>query len=122
MSRLHLVVELPEGMPLASLRELLAVNGMALCACRSSNGVDPAWQPHPASLHLTQAEGAVLRAFTYCNTSGEIAAALNLRRETVRGLVKSLYRKLRVRSRAFAVGRALRLGLLSPQDLVPPGG
>src|SRR5437868_5429503 len=122
MPRVQLQVELPEGMPLASLSELLAMNGIALRGFSRNGGGEPAWQPDPASLSVTEAERAVLRAFTYCDTNEEIAAALHIGAETVRTHAKSLYRKLKVKSRAFAVGRALRLGLLSLQDLVPPPG
>ncbi len=62
----------------------------------------------------------MLKAFTYCDSSEEIAACLGLGMATLKRQVRSLYRKLRVGSRAFAVGRALRLGILTVHDLVPP--
>src|SRR3954447_14775780 len=119
MSLVQLQVELPEGMSLASLRELLQMNGVTVRGCSRDACPEPAWQPNPLSLRLTEAERAVLRAFTFCDTNEELAAALHVGVETVRTHVKSLYRKLRVKSRAFAVGRALRLGLLSLPELVP---
>lgn len=117
---MQLQVELPEGMPVASLRELLAMHGIALRAFHRNGAAERAWQPDPGSLNLTEAERAVLRSFTYCDTNEQIAAALHIGVETVRTHAKSVYRKLKVKSRAFAVGRAMRLGLLTLEDLVPP--
>ena len=120
MRKVELLVELPEGMSLVSLRELLDLNGVTVQAVRESPNGAPCWRPHLACVHITPVELAVLKAFTYCNSNEEIAEALSLSPETVKTHVKNLYRKLRVGSRAYAVGRALRLGLLTLQDLTPP--
>src|SRR5437764_12630155 len=70
-----------------------------------------------SSLRLTPAEREVLKAFACCDTSREIAEQLVVTRETVKWHTRSLFRKLGVRSRAHAVGRALRCGLLTPEEL-----
>ena len=117
---MNLLVELPRGMAPGSLAELLALNGVSVRACAPGASTESAWCPHRATIHVTEVERAVLRAFTYCDSNQEIAAALGISPETVKTHVKHLYRKLRVGSRAFAVGRALRLGLLSLDDLMHP--
>jgi LuxR family transcriptional regulator, maltose regulon positive regulatory protein len=58
------------------------------------------------------AELAVLRLLATDLTAPEIAAQLYLSANTVRSHTRVLYRKLGVRTRADAVGRASRLGLL----------
>ena len=120
MAVAQLIVELPDEMTVASLRELLEMNGVTVRACLSKeNSVVVSPSPSTA-VRLTPAERDVLRAFTYCDSRREIAARLRVAPTTVKSHIESLYRKLRVRSRAFAVGRALRLGLIGPQDLSPP--
>jgi DNA-binding NarL/FixJ family response regulator len=116
----RLLVGLPDEMSPAALRELLAMNGVAVYGWETCvNGTQPGGACRPGC-DLSTTERAVLRAFTCCDTNEEIARQLGISPETVKTHVKSLYRKLRVRSRAYAVGRALRLGLLTVDDLVPP--
>lgn len=122
MATARLLVELPEGLELDQLLELLRMHDVTVRSGAMDATREPDERIRPACVTLTESEGAVLRAFTYCNRNEEIAAALHVSTETVRWHAKSLYRKLRVNSRAFAVGRALRLGLLTPEDLAPQMG
>ena len=69
------------------------------------------------SLRLTPAEREVLKAFACFDTSREIAERLFVTRATVKWHTRSLFRKLGVRSRAHAIGRALRCGLLTAEEL-----
>ncbi len=116
----RLTVELPPGMPPAALRELLEMNGIRVRDLETQEESLATAALQPASVRLTPAELAVLRAFTSCDTREEVARGLGVRPATVKSHTKNLFVKLRVRSRAFAVGRALRLGLLSLQDLTSP--
>src|SRR5437868_759828 len=74
--RVALQVEMPEEMPLGSVREILAMHGVTVIASENG-GAGPSWRPEPASVSVTDAERAVLRAFTYCDSNEEIAAALH---------------------------------------------
>ena len=120
MAVAQLIVELPERMTAGSLRELLEMHGVTVRACLANDAARPACRAAAAEVRLTPAERAVLRAFSYSDSREEIAARLRVAPATVKSHIESLYRKLRVRSRGFAVGRALRLGLITPQDLIPP--
>lgn len=108
----HLRVRLPRGMSPRRLLDLLEQHGVEVCA-----GAEP---PAPGGgISLSPAEREVLRAFTRCDRSEEIAAQLHCSVETVRSHIKSVYRKLGARSRAVAVGQALRWGLLALEDFLP---
>ncbi len=61
---------------------------------------------------LTDRELSILRALAGPASQREIAAALFLSLNTVKGYTKSLYRKLGAASRAEAVLRGRRLGLI----------
>jgi LuxR family maltose regulon positive regulatory protein len=61
---------------------------------------------------LTDRELSILRALAGQPSQREIAAALFLSLNTVKGYTKSLYRKLGAASRAEAVHRGRRLGLI----------
>jgi LuxR family maltose regulon positive regulatory protein len=61
---------------------------------------------------LTDRELAVLRLLPGDLSQREIADSLYLSINTVKSHVKSIYRKLRVESRAEAVSRARELGVL----------
>jgi LuxR family maltose regulon positive regulatory protein len=62
------------------------------------------------------AELAVLRLLATDLTAREIAAQLYLSANTVRSHTRALYRKLGVRTRADAVARAVKLGLLEQAE------
>ena len=66
----------------------------------------------PAGLRLTPRESEVLRRVAEGWTDSEVAAALCLSRHTIKQCVREIYRKLEVRNRAEAAGRARTLGLL----------
>ncbi len=68
-------------------------------------------------LALTATEQTVLRAFTRCDTNEEIGSLLGISSSTVRVHVRNIFGKLAVRSRSVAVARALRLGLLTWDDI-----
>jgi LuxR family transcriptional regulator of spore coat protein len=55
-------------------------------------------------------------------TLGQIAAALYVSRNTIKSQVRSVYRKLGVRSRAEAVERARESGLVLPSPRRAPAG
>ena|SRR5438552_2165405 len=85
--------------------------------CRDFEGQEPGAHEELSSLRLTPAEREVLKAFACFDSSREIAERLVVTQETVKWHTKSLFRKLGVRSRAHAIGRALRFGLLTPEEL-----
>jgi ATP/maltotriose-dependent transcriptional regulator MalT len=120
MATAELLVELPAGVALDQVCELLAMHGVQVRAGRVRPPGEPKGRLPRPGVQLTENERSVLRAFACCNSNEEVAATLNVSTETVRWRTKSLYRKLRVNSRAYAVGRALRLGLLTVEDLAPP--
>ena len=62
------------------------------------------------------AELKVLRLLATDLTAREIAAQLYLSANTVRSHTRALYRKLGVRTRADAVARAAKLGLLEQTE------
>jgi DNA-binding NarL/FixJ family response regulator len=62
----------------------------------------------PHRLDLTDRERAVLRGLVDGLSYGEIASSLDVALDTVRTHVRNVYRKLRVRNVAQAVGRAIR--------------
>jgi DNA-binding CsgD family transcriptional regulator len=74
-------------------------------------------QPGGNVAGLTQRELEVLRLLVAGRSNQAIAEALFISRDTARTHVSNIFRKLDVRSRAEAVDRAHRLGLLSP---LPP--
>ncbi len=136
MRLVQIAAHVPNDLCLTSLREIMALNEVQVHTCHQ----EPQQQPPPspeqhrqppaqppvqrrsraaaAAVRLTAMEREVLLAFTYCDTNDEIADLLGVAESTVKTHVKNLFRKLRVKSRAFAIGRALRLGLLSAQELV----
>jgi DNA-binding NarL/FixJ family response regulator len=66
-------------------------------------------QAHPAGLTLREVE--VLRLLAAGLTDAQVAERLVLSVRTVHSHVRSIYRKLGVRSRTAATGYALRQGL-----------
>ncbi len=63
---------------------------------------------------LTAAERRVLELLATHLSPAEIGEALHISRNTVKGHLKAIYRKLEVSGRSDAVERARRLGLLDP--------
>ena len=63
---------------------------------------------------LTAAELRVLELLPTHLSPAEIGEALHISRNTVKGHLKAIYRKLEVSGRSDAVERARRLGLLDP--------
>jgi DNA-binding NarL/FixJ family response regulator len=121
MAILQLLVESPEDMSLSSLRELLEMNHVIVREVKRTEVVQTSLHNHSqTSTPLTPTELAVLKAFTYCDTNEDIARRLGVQASTVKKHVENIFAKLNVNRRAFAVGRALRLGLLNLRDLVPP--
>ena len=119
MPRLRLCVEVPHGLSICTLRELLAMHGALVHGWELAPPA-PAEESPRCPVSLTPSELAVLRAFAYCDSKEGVAARLGISPGTVKSHTESVYRKLRVRSRGCALGRALRLGLLTLQDLEPP--
>ncbi len=112
-----LLVDLPEAMSMAELCRLLEAHGVVVHA-RPAEGTPPPGDPvDTPAFRLAPAERAVLRAFTWCDSNKEIARLLGMGTATVKTHVERLYQKLGVSSRAHAVGRALRLGLLTLPEL-----
>jgi DNA-binding NarL/FixJ family response regulator len=120
MRMARLIVELPEDVSVGCLRELLDIHGIHVQQCEAASRPAPSSPLQVPSVQLTPTEFSVLRAFTCSDTIDQIAATLGISPGTVKFHTENLYRKLRVGSRAFAVGRALRLGVLTLQDLTPP--
>ncbi|MGV9278112.1 response regulator transcription factor [Streptomyces griseosporeus] len=83
---------------------------------------------HPRALtaeprtYLTSREREALVLAANGKTNAAIARALGLSEETVKSRMQVIRRKLRVSDRAQAVAVALRLGVLSMDDIaIPPG-
>ncbi len=74
--------------------------------------VDGPAQPGALVDAVTERESVVLAYLPTLLTTGEIAAELYVSANTVKTQLKSIYRKLGVRSRRAAVDQARRLGLL----------
>ncbi len=68
--------------------------------------------PTPTKLDLTEREQQVLRGLVDGASYKQIAASLSISVDTVRTYIRSLYRKLQVRSATAAVSRAVREGLV----------
>lgn len=66
---------------------------------------------------LSGREAQVLALLAKGHPTKEIAQELGIGRRSVDAHLRNLYRKLEVRSRGEAVGKALRIGLLTPGDL-----
>ena len=66
----------------------------------------------PADLELSERELALLRLLAGELSQREIGAQLYISLNTVKGHVRSIFRKLGVQSRAAAVARARELGLI----------
>jgi len=66
-----------------------------------------------AATHLTRRELDVLETLVRGMSNPEVAATLHLSRHTVKEYTSAIYRKLGVRNRAEAAGRARELGLVS---------
>ncbi|MFG2540623.1 LuxR C-terminal-related transcriptional regulator [Streptomyces sp. NPDC048511] len=71
---------------------------------------------------VTAREIAVLRLAANGSTNQAIASTLGISKEAVLSRMQSAFRKLRVNDRTQAVAVALRLGLLSLDDVVVPEG
>ena len=74
--------------------------------------VFPRLVPAETGVRLTPRELDVLRRVASGCSNGEVAEALCLSRHTIKQCVSELYRKLGVRNRTEASGRARELGLL----------
>jgi len=79
-------------------------------------------RPKDARTYVTAREIAVLRLAANGATSQAIATVLGISKEGVLSRMQSAFRKLRVGDRTQAVAVALRLGLLSLDDVVVPDG
>jgi DNA-binding NarL/FixJ family response regulator len=66
---------------------------------------------------LSTREAEVLKLLGKGHQTKEIAQELGISRRSVDSHLRNLYRKLEVRSRSEAVGKALRIGLLATGDL-----
>ncbi len=72
----------------------------------------PAEQKAPSRLDLTEREQEVLRCLVNGNSYKQTAGELGVSIDTVRTLIRRLYKKLQVHSVAEAVSRAIREGLV----------
>ncbi|MCS6862492.1 MAG: LuxR C-terminal-related transcriptional regulator, partial [Abditibacteriales bacterium] len=88
MTRAQLLVELPDGMSLMTLREMLEMNEVTVHALRRVDAVDPPAPRKRRFLQLTPTERLVLTALGDCDTNAEIAAQLNLSPATVKSHVE----------------------------------
>jgi len=113
----QIVVELPEGMSIACLREVLLMHGIRI------DSMELSVRSHPrraAGIHLTPTERLILRLFTECDMVRDIAEQLGVEASTIKTHIHNIFEKFKVGSRAHAVGRALRLGLMSCEELQVP--
>jgi DNA-binding NarL/FixJ family response regulator len=104
----HILVEALDSLALAGLETLLS---------SSSIGVRSTHFVREDEVLLTASEMRTLHRLPACQSNSEIAEALHISPSTVKSHLKSIHRKLRVRTRTQAVLRALQLGLLT-WDLV----
>jgi DNA-binding NarL/FixJ family response regulator len=74
-------------------------------------------QPALAHEELTPRETDVLRQLALGRSNKEIATALSIGEETVKSHVGSVFSKLQVENRAQAVVRAIRLGIVTLEEL-----
>lgn len=79
-------------------------------------------RPKDAHMYVTAREIAVLRLAANGATSQAMANVLGISKQGVLSRMQSAFRKLRVSDRTQAVAVALRLGLLSLDDVVVPDG
>lgn len=77
-------------------------------------------RPKDARRRVTAREVAALRLAANGATNQAIAHALGISKQAVLSRMQSAFRKLRVNDRTQAVAVALRLGLLSLDDVVVP--
>jgi PAS domain S-box-containing protein len=82
--------------------------------CNAVFGIAVLGSPRPAarSARLTPRQNEVLQLLAQGASTGDIAAALHLSKETVRNHVRQILRELGAHSRLEAVARAHRQGLL----------
>ncbi|WP_158719376.1 LuxR C-terminal-related transcriptional regulator [Streptomyces sp. NBRC 110035] len=98
----------------------------------SPDGGGPAPAPHRARhlvqrpleprAHITRRQIDILRLAANGSTNRAIAHQLGVSEETIKTQLQVAYRKLRTRDRTQAVTVALRLGLLSLDDIDVPAG
>ncbi len=69
----------------------------------------------PPPMHLTDREEAVIRALASGKVNKQLAAMLGVSESTFKTHLRTIYRKLGVRTRLQAAGRARELGLLPVQ-------
>lgn len=74
-------------------------------------------QPNSFHEELTPRETDVLRELALGRSNKEIAAALAIGEETVKSHIGSLFAKLQVENRAQAVVRAIKLGIVSLDEM-----
>jgi LuxR family maltose regulon positive regulatory protein len=106
-SVLELLADLPTGSPLIAFAERLrAASGVA---------VRPAAAPaaREAGPQLSAREADILRLMGQAMTNKRIAIALEISGETVKWHLKNIFGKLEVFTRADAIAKARRLGLIS---------
>jgi DNA-binding NarL/FixJ family response regulator len=114
--RLH--VELPDDLPIGSLRELLEYHGIhTLEVTQVDERPAPVIRRVDIVAPLTPTERIVLISLTCSDTTKTVAQKLSVSETTIKTHVRAILRKLRVGSRTAAVGRALRLGLISIADI-----
>lgn len=71
---------------------------------------------------ITRRQIEILRLAANGNTNRAIARTLGVGEETVKSQMQVMFRKLQVSDRAQAVGVAMRVGLLTVNDIgLPPG-
>jgi DNA-binding NarL/FixJ family response regulator len=79
-------------------------------------------RPGDPRTYLTGRQVQVLRLAANGNTNRAIGSVLGIAEESVKSQMQLIFRKLRVNDRAQAVAVALRLEVLSLEDVVVPEG
>jgi DNA-binding NarL/FixJ family response regulator len=79
-------------------------------------------RPDDPRTYLTGRQVQVLRLAANGNTNRAIGSALGIAEESVKSQMQLIFKKLRVNDRAQAVAVALRLGVLSLEDVIVPKG
>jgi DNA-binding NarL/FixJ family response regulator len=98
----RLLVELPAGMREGEVMGLLEAAGVTVLNCVRCQ---------PFAPELTDGELRVLRTLLFCDTNQEIADNLSISDSTVKSHLRSLFKKLGVRTRTAALMKALAYGI-----------
>jgi ATP/maltotriose-dependent transcriptional regulator MalT len=109
-------VEISENLSIDSVRELLHSAQIRVLDISPVERHVSA-PHHDVSSYLTPAERTILILLTRIESNAGLAERLSVSEATIKTHLRTIFRKLRVRSRTAAVGRAVILGLISVEEI-----